>query len=124
MEKFVDSYNFVEFLVFCGFFDIDLIVQEGWYKCDLLFYYCIEGYKISGRLFGFEVEFGYESRYNVVNFFEVIFCQRGYVFCLKKLYNEIIELINDLLVIRFIIKILCEMFELDIFDIIRDFLNF
>lgn len=124
MEKFVDSYNFVEFLVFCGFFDIDLIVQECWYKCDLLFYYCIEGYKISGRLFGLEVEFGYKNRYNVVNFFEMIFCQRGYVFCLKKLYNEIIELIKDLLVIRFIIKILCEMFELDIFDIIRDFLNF
>lgn len=124
IEKLVDSYNFVEFSAFCGFPDIDLIAQEGWHKRDSLFHHCIEGYKISGRLPGFEVELGYENRHNAVNFFETTSRQRGYASCLKKLYNETIELTNDSPAISSITKILCETFESDTFDTIRDFLNF
>lgn len=124
MEKLVDSYNFVEFSAFCGFPHIDLIAQECWHKRDSLFHHCIEGYKISGRLPGLEVELGYKNRHNAVNFFETTSRQRGYASCLKKLYNETIELTKDSPAIRSITKILCETFESDTFDTIRDFLNF
>lgn len=123
MEKFVNDYNFVEFAAFCGFPDIDMIAQDCWHKRDLLFNHCIEGYKISGRL-PIEVEFGYKSRHNAVNFFETTSRQRGYATCLKKLYNETTELTNDSPAIKSITKIMCEAFESENFETIRDFLNF
>lgn len=124
LEKFVNNYNFVEFAAFCGFPDIEMIAQDCWHKRDLLFFYCIEGYKIGGRLPIFEVEFGYKSKHNAVNFFETTSRQRGYATCLKKLYNETIELTNDSPAIKSITKIMCETFESENFETIRDFLNF
>lgn len=124
MEQFVNKYNFVEFAAFCGFPDIDMIAHDCLNERVSLFGHCIEGYKRGGRIPGFEVELGYLNSRKAVNFFETSSRQRGYASCLKKLYNEAIELTNDSPTIKNITKILCETFESDTFETIGDFLNF
>lgn len=120
MDKFMDKYKFVEFVVYCGFFDIDFILENNKELYNLLFFFCIEGYKNGGRVLDLEDKLGYKNKNRVVNYFEIILCQRGYGVCLQKLYNGIKELKKDFLVLMLVVDIMKNVFELYIRGFIND----
>lgn len=111
MVKFVDNYTFVEFAAYCGFPDIEIILEINQETLNSLCFHCIEGYKNDGRVQDLEDKLGYKNKDKAVNYFETTSRQRGYGACLQKLYKGTKNLKKDLPVILSVTEIMKNVFE-------------
>lgn len=119
--RIAEKYGFVEFAVYCGFPDFEIILGELGVDRELLLFHSVQGYQNRGRVIDSDLEykFGYKSIFDAVNFFDTNIRQEGYLICIEKLYDNVSgKMKKDSQILKTMGRILYDQFGSDTIDFV------